>query len=184
MIAGHRTRPKSLFVREPETLDGYTPHFTLEETLLNYKFEIIQTTGWMPSYDDDAPKTKDEHSIQILGQRFYSYKSFYAGTTTDLEIAASIANEVLENKNAPKEVREWLLANAKELNNSKRYWMAAFQRSQIDRKKQELELLEEKIERAEVVHSMLALQTKAERNFSKEEKQLLLTEFSGEEWQE
>jgi hypothetical protein len=175
----------SLFKRERETLDDYTPVFTLEETLLGYKLERVQLGGGFKDFDFDPqnPRYEDRHSITvqevvIVGRGYYGWKDKF-------EIAAEIANEFLakdENRKRHHEVFAFFQINAENLNNSKRYWKSWTHQQKINAEKAKVTELLTRIARAEVIASVNALEVKAERHFSTSERQVLLAEFNGGEF--
>lgn len=174
-----------LFKREPETLEGYEPAMTLEETLLGYKQERIKVGGGLGDldYDPENPQYVDRHSINVLGtviegQGFYGWRD-------RLEIAAMIANEFLrkeENRTRYSEAWTWLNTHARDLNTSKRYWKSWEHLEKIKLEKKRLATLQRRIERAEIIASVNAVEVKAQRHISTEERLLLLAEFSGGEY--
>lgn len=175
----------NLFVREPESLEGYTPEFSQEETLLGYAYEKYEVGGGFKDFDYDRenPKYAERWSIQPLGVLITGQYNFYQGDKFD--VAAKIANEFLKDagcriKNP--EVWNYLNTNATGLTNSKRYWKARNHRERIDEKIAERDALTTMITRAEIVHSMFAAEVKDQRNYTREEKDRALTEFNGEEW--
>jgi len=175
----------SLFIKEPVTLDGYKPHFTREECLLGLKCRQVQIGGGLGDldYDPNDPKYENRYSITIAGHEIHGDGEYYG--ERDLEIAVLIANQFLANKeNALRYPDAWafLVTHGPGLTNSKRYWLAVDHRKQVDEAKQELAELQRRIWRGEIVASLRASEVHAERNFSQEEKAVLLTEFSGGEW--
>lgn len=175
----------SLFKREPETLEGYTPKFSREETLLGYKFERYQARGLGLYHDEgEEPKWHERHTITVLGKEISGPGPY---TQDRYEIAVDIANNFLahpQNEKRMPEVWAYLKENARELSNSKRYWKSWEHLQEIKKAKAEAAAIMRRVERALVIASVNALQTKAERSFSLQERQILLAEFNGGEFKE
>ena len=174
-----------LFRRKPETLEGYQPAFTREETLLGFKYEKVQVGGGLGDldYDPENPQFVDRFSINVLGTVIEGQGSY--GYKDNFEITALIANEFLakeDNRVRFPEAYAYLIANAKNLNDSKRYWKSWEHLEKIRLEKDKLARMSRRIARAEIIASVNAVMVKAQRSFSTEERQLLLAEFSGGEY--
>lgn len=172
----------SLFIREPETLDGYVPKFTAEELLFGYKTEQIQIGGGFKDFDFD-PNNIDylvRTTITVAGVKITSDKNYYMNA---MDTIATMINEFVEKTKNP-EITNWLKENSVELNRSNRYWHAKQHVDSIEKQKKEVARLQAEIQRAEWIASMRAVEVKSGRLLSQEEKTLLLAEFSGGDYKE
>jgi len=177
----------SLFTREPETLDGYVPKFTLQEVLFHHKSELVQIGGGLGDMDFDPNNIQYEtrHTIDVCGVELHSYERY--GYKPAMEIVTGIINAFIadpHNEWKHPEAFVFIIENAEELNRSKRYWFAMEQRSRIEGKKAEIARLQEEVRREEWIASMRAVEVKSGRALTETEKRLLLAEFSGGEYQE
>jgi hypothetical protein len=176
-----------LFTREPETLDGYLPKFSLNEVMFNYRTEQIQIVGHFKDFDFDPENIEYEtrHIITVAGVEL-SRSSRY-GDGRAIDIVVSIINEFLadpKNEQSKPEAMAYLRENAEELNRSKRYWLADAHVKRINGQKNEIARLQDEVRRAEWIASMNAVEVKSGRALTKDEKTLLLAEFSGGEYEE
>lgn len=172
---------KPLFKRPPETLEGYTPHFSEEQTLLGYQWERVKLGGGFKSFDDDGERFEERHSITVCGVKIVG-KNYYSPRMNKFEVAAQIANEFLaneENRKRHEEVFAFFRIHAENLNNSKRYWQAWNHLQEIQRARDKMECLKREIERAEIIASVNALSVKLQKSFSQQERDIYLAEFSG-----
>ena len=175
----------SLFIREPETIDDYVPKFTYEQIKMGYNVEKhVYRHGFGGAWEEDDPEIGREtytFSITVLGVKIIGKMNDYYGDM--LDTIATIANEFTAgSKDYHPEIHEFFHENATELNNSRRYWAARLHRQEIEKKRREAEEILRQVKRAEWVASMYAVQVKAERWLTTEEKNLLLAEFSGGEY--
>jgi hypothetical protein len=175
----------NLFVRPPENLLDYTPKFSTEETCLFYRFAKIEVLHGLCSFDENPePEYSYQHSITILDEVIYGQNreaySYYQQDKFD--ISAEIANEYLASRHCKPQIKEWLMANAAQLNDDKRYWKARYHRKEIEDTEVKIEELQEKVRQAWIVQSMYAYEVKQRRRLTREERTLLLTEFQGEPW--
>lgn len=182
----------SLFIRPPETLDGYSPEFSREEVLLNLEVIQRQVGGegmfrGFGAWDDDDPhyqgpaRYEYDHYITVAGFRMtaqvpYGYDKFDA--------AAHIARQFLNNpKNEVTNPLAWayLTEHGAALDRSKRYWKARAHRSEIEQVKAQIRRLQAKVDRAEHLASLYAIEVKAGRRFTETEKAVTWAELTGGE---
>jgi hypothetical protein len=185
----------SLFIRPPETLEGYTPEFSREETLLNLEVIQRQVSGegmfrGFGAWDDDDPhyqgpaRYEYDHYITVAGFRMtaqvpYGYDKFDA--------AAHIAHQFLSNPKNRAEVNaaafDYLAEHGAGLDRSKRYWKARAHRSEIEQVKAQIRRLQAKVDRAEHLASLYAIEVKQGRRFTETEKAVVWAELTGgESW--
>lgn len=177
----------SLFVREPETLDGYTPKFSREEVRLGYKCSKYQTSGrgmgrWASNddNDDDEPQYSYTYTLTILGYTWSAPVSSY-GENTSL-IVVELANAFLantKNKELHPEVWQFLTVNSKDLSNSNRYWLSITHLEKIAEKQAKVDLILEDIRKARIIASVNAVEVKSGRRLESNERSILTSEFGG-----
>ncbi len=170
--------PQNLFIREPETLDGYTPRFNRIECQLGYTArETVPGRMLGNFYDDTPPEPYTEHSITVLGKKIIGRHRYYRGSV--FMAAAAISREVLTagRPGSGYEVYDWLDQNREDLANSIRYWEAILRLEGIQKAQQEIKALKERIRIAEILASVDALQVKENRSFNQTEYQLACIEF-------
>ena len=170
-----------LFQRDPEDLGDYKPKFSREEVMLGYtvtKVQIGGGLGWM----EDEVSFVDRQSITVLGLTLEHDGHLYL---PPFHVVVEIVNHFLadnSNKTRHPEQWKWLTDNAHDLNLSRRYWETVDQFKRIDDLDAKIDALKKERRKARHVASMMAVEVKAERSLSKEEKRLLLAEFSGDEF--
>ena len=182
---------------ETYSIEGYVPHFTYQETLLGLKATEVQVSGpgrfrGFGAWDEDKEPIRYEkrYSITILGKEVGAlHTDDYSGgpnavrqSDSDLEVAAKTANQFLANewnkKNLP-EQWEWLTANAKHLNQSKRYWEARKHLDEIRKVEKEIEMLQRRVRRGKLVAQLRAYEVLEGRKLSDEERKIKWAEISG-----
>lgn len=182
---------EQLFKRDPETLDGVVPKFSRTECMLNLKVESHQVGGegtfrGFGAFDEDDERYK--------GPPRYDYTAYItvAGFTmmgscsindSDYDKATALANNFLAykpNKEAHPEAWKYLAENSEELNLSKRYWRAMDHQGHIAKQKAKLVLLQAAVEQSEHFASLYAIEVKAGRVLSHDEKRLIWMELTGE----
>jgi hypothetical protein len=157
------------------SIDGYTPPFSLQDTLLNLDWKRVQVGGrgsfmGLGVYDDDddrgEPQYEFRYSITILGHTVHgdhggNGKNAIRQSDDNLTIAAKIANTFLDDKrNETKHPEVWafLISNAKALNQSKRYWHARTHLAEIAKEEEKLAELQERIKRGKFVAQLKAFE--------------------------
>ena len=184
----------SLFKREPETIDGYVPKFSKAEVLMGYDVRMSEyKVGFGMAWDENDPHIGEKtyyHSIVILGHKIDGESSpEYGGPyygMSNYDIVATICNRILKQTldTYLPDVKKWLAENVDDLNNSRRYWQAYDHRQEIEKEKKKVAQLLRRIERAEWLASTKAVEVKEGRWLSKSERDLLMAEFSGGEYNE
>ena len=169
----------ALFQREPVTLDDFTPRFTRDECLFGYRLTRTEIGGGFKSMEEPRPGWS--HDINVRGVHLRE-------TTEDWDsrdryrMVVEMVNGLLSSKDPSyAETAEWVLENAKDLNTSRRYWMAMDHKAQIDKTKAEIAELQEQVRRAGFVQSLYALEVKEGRAINGEERKRVLAEFAGSE---
>lgn len=171
----------NLFQRDPESLNDFIPRFSREEVLLGYKVTQVQIGGgfkWMGDPEDIM--FEDRSSITILGQKFEGEGQYFL---TAFEIVVEIVNAFFANavnkRNYPEQWK-FLTENAHELNISRHYWIAMDHLAEIEKIENKIYEMKEQVRKAKYIASMMAVEVKSGRSLSREERQLLIVEFSGE----
>jgi hypothetical protein len=170
-----------LFVREPETLDGFIPPFTRHETKLGFQMKTVKVGRGLGvctlNDDDDEPLYDYRYSITVAGQTYTGQAGHYDDDV--LEVVVRLVNELLSSSTCTQAAREWLRENHTALNTSLFYWRAQRRLEEIAKAERELAELQERITKARIYASIDAVQVKRGVRLTDEERALLYAEFAG-----
>lgn len=152
-----------LFFEATYSIDGYVPHFTREEAMLQlrtWKTERGRGFGVFMEEDEVDSTPVWHHSIKVLDLIIYDDPACFISNHSDsFTRAAMMANWWLKNpvheKSNPKEW-QWLKDNAEQLNRSSRYWFAVDHLNKIRQKEAEVVAIQESLVRARLVQQLLA----------------------------
>ena len=169
-----------LFVRDPVTLDGIIPPFTLNETLLGYEYRRYKPGRGLGCWEDDYDKIPDteEWSITVDGKKCYGKMNYYKGS--QFEIVAQIVNEILASPEPmfiDNTAWKWLKENEIPLRKSLRYWKAMERVNGIKEVEKKVKDLQQQLRIGKILASVDAVQIHEGRVYTVEECQRACREF-------
>ena len=171
-----------LFVREPETLDGFEPPFSREQCMLGFNMVTIRIGGGLGSMDEES-RTGYRYSIMIAGFKYDGIQDDYP-CLDNLELAVRLANEFLADKSHAQKAPaawKWLTENTHDLNVSVWYHRAQRRLSEIESAERQIRELQERVRVGRIQASIDAIEVKRGVKLAPEERELLFAEFAGYE---
>ena len=182
----------SLFIRPPETLEDYKPTFTREEVKLHLEEEQHQVGGegmfrGFGAFEEDDPRYQGppryEYTfyVTVAGYRFTAPGPFHGDS---YDKAAQVANSFLAmpaNEKLHHEAWTYLRTNSRQLNRDKMYWKAMDHRAEVDKVKAEIRELQDRVERAEHLASLYAIEVKRGERLDETGRAIVWAELTGGE---